>query len=135
MRLVSSDSKQFGFSRKHRLRGKRAFDCVFARRCSAADERLVVFVHRNSVGHPRLGLSVGRKHGGAVRRHRIKRLLREAFRLTRAELPPEFDVVCVPRVAEKPTLADYQESLPRLTRRAAERWDKHEDWSADWRQS
>ena len=41
----------------------------------------VLFRLENNLGHPRLGLSVGRKFGNAVRRNRIKRLIREAFRL------------------------------------------------------
>jgi ribonuclease P protein component len=40
-----------------------------------------------------MGLTVSRKVGGAVRRSRIKRLLREIFRLNRQELVPPMDVV------------------------------------------
>ncbi|HVE11921.1 MAG TPA: ribonuclease P protein component [Elusimicrobiota bacterium] len=48
-------------------------------------------------GGPRLGLSVSRKVGGAVRRNRLKRLIREAFRLNRARLKAGVDVVFYPR--------------------------------------
>jgi len=47
---------------------------------------------------PRLGLSVSKEHGGAVRRNKIKRLLREAFRLERPALPPRLELVLIPRV-------------------------------------
>ena len=123
-----SQGEDYSFGEKYRLKGRRAFACVFDRKCSAADAKLLVFVHRNSVGHPRLGLSVGRKHGGAVKRNRIKRLLREAFRLTRSQLPQEFDLVCVPRVRERVTLAEYMESLPKLAAQAAARWRTHDGW-------
>jgi ribonuclease P protein component len=120
--------KQFPYRRKHRLKGRLAYSIVYARRCSAADANMIVFVHRNSVGHPRLGLSVGRKHGNAVARNLRKRLLREAFRLSMAELPPNFDVICVPRIRDDPSLAGYMNSLPRLMRQAVARWDRHEDF-------
>lgn len=48
---------------------------------------------------PRLGLTVPRALGGAVVRNRIKRRLREAFRLNRAALDPKWDIVVNPRRA------------------------------------
>lgn len=48
---------------------------------------------------PRLGLTVPRALGGAVARNRIKRRLREAFRLHRASFGPEWDIVLNPRRA------------------------------------
>jgi ribonuclease P protein component len=51
----------------------------------------------------RLGVTVTRKSGKAVVRNRFKRLLREAFRLDQALLPPGYDLVVVPKRGVTPS--------------------------------
>ena len=58
-----------------------------------------VFGLLNGLGHCRLGMAVSRKVGGAVQRNRVKRLLREVFRLHRARLEPAMDLVINARPA------------------------------------
>ena len=102
---------------EYRIRRDADFKRTYLRRCSASDGRLLVFGEANGLAHPRLGLSVSRKVGNAVARNRWKRLLREAFRLTRAALPQGVDLVVIPRGREPPALAALMDSLPRLARR------------------
>jgi ribonuclease P protein component len=85
----------------------------------ASDDTLVVHSCENELGHPRLGLSVSRKVGGAVVRNRWKRLLREAFRLRRPDLPQGVDLVVVPRAGTLTDLSAITESLVGVSRRAA----------------
>jgi ribonuclease P protein component len=59
-----------------------------------------------------------------VRRNRLRRLYREAFRLTRHEMPTGLDLVLIPRNSEEPALADLQKALPRLVRHAARKLEK-----------
>jgi ribonuclease P protein component len=47
----------------------------------------------NPHGVTRLGIAAGRKAGNACTRNRIKRRLREYFRLNREKFPPETDIV------------------------------------------
>ena len=108
------------FLARFHLRRGVDFQRVYDRRASASDGRLLVFVAANELGYSRLGLSVSRKHGGSVARNRWKRLLREAFRLSRAELPDGVDMVLIPRGGE-PELVDLRKSLVRLANKAAKR--------------
>lgn len=109
------------FTPAHRLRKTVQFERVYQRRRSASDGRLLVLVCENDCEHPRLGLSVSRKVGGAVERNRWKRRLREAFRLTQQDLPHGVDLVIVPRATDVPPLAELKASLLRLSAQAASR--------------
>lgn len=51
----------------------------------------------NTVGCSRLGISVTKKTGSAVDRNRIKRIIREAFRLHRQQFPKYSDIVVTVR--------------------------------------
>ncbi len=116
---AADDQRALG--RENRLRQAAQFARVYARRVSASDGRLLVYVAENELGHPRLGVSVSRKVGGAVTRNRWKRLLREAFRLERSELPQGLDLVVIPRGTAVPEMSALRSSLVRLSQRAAER--------------
>lgn len=63
---------------------------------------------------PRLGLVVTRRLGKAVRRNRVKRLLREFFRRHREELPPQDIIILAKKGAETLTYADVTRELGRI---------------------
>jgi ribonuclease P protein component len=111
------------FSKRLRLLKPADFRRVLDTRRTAADGFIRVSGIANGLGHPRLGLTVSRKVGGAVVRNRWKRVLREAFRMTQHDLPP-LDLVCIPRGGKCPPLRQIIESLPALADRINKQIDK-----------
>ena len=87
MRLTPSDRlrKRFEF-RRLRDSGRRVHTPSF-----------VFMIAPSQFVQPRLGITVSRQVGNAVRRNRVKRLVREAFRQQRNMLPPTSDLVVIAR--------------------------------------
>jgi len=106
------------------LRRPSDFQRVYDRRRSVSDEWLIVYGCENGLPHLRLGLSVSRKYGPAVRRNRLRRLYREAFRLTKHELPAGLDLVLIPKTLKEPGLQDLIKALSKLVGQLAGRLAK-----------
>jgi ribonuclease P protein component len=112
--------------RSHHLRLPRQFEAAYAARVRESRGPLTVYALPNDLGHPRLGLSVSRKVGTAVRRNRIRRLLREAFRLMQHDFPRGYDLVIVVRPHEPLMLAEYQKLLAAAVFRLHQAWQRRE---------
>jgi ribonuclease P protein component len=112
-------SPSFTFRPAEHLRRPTDFQRVYDRRRSVSDSWLIIYACENGLPHLRLGLSVSRKVGKATQRNRLRRLYREAFRLTRHTLPPGLDLVLIPRKSEEPPLEELKRSLPRLVQQVA----------------
>lgn len=119
MRAPEPARRRQRFPRSLRLTRKAEFERLLTTGRRMHDERLSLWVLPSGDGVTRLGLIVGARYGGSVQRNRAKRVLREAFRLIHAELPPGLELVCRPKVGAVMRLGECQESLRQLSRRAA----------------
>ena len=110
------------FPKSAHLRKPDEFRAVYDHRCKAGDGHMLIFARHNELGETRCGLSVSKKqHGCAVKRNRIKRQLREAFRQSRSELPIGLDLILIPRRDSGAGVDDYRKSICRLAQRLQKR--------------
>lgn len=86
---------------RQRLRNPSDFRRVYDTRKPWHGPAVVIFFRPNGMSFSRMGVSVSRKHGSATKRNRLKRVLREAFRLGQTEMPEGFDFVLIPRQGVK----------------------------------
>lgn len=115
--MTSPASFRFHEKVKHPDDFRRAFE----RRRSVSDAFLIVHGVENGLDHSRLGIAVGRKKvRAATARNRIKRVIREAFRLSKSEIPPGLDLIVLPRGASL-TFEAARRSLPKLAKDVARR--------------
>ena len=98
------------------LKKNRDFLRVYHKRKSRADARLVLYIRKNDTEKSRLGISVSRKVGNSVVRHRVKRLIKEAYRLHESGFKPGYDLVFVARSASaESTYREIESSVMTLS--------------------
>lgn len=85
---------------------------------------LAFHARRNDLPITRFGMSVSRKVGIAVQRNRIRRKLREAFRLSQHELPAGYDIVTVVRPHSPLELSEYQRLMIGAIQKLDKKWRK-----------
>ncbi len=83
------------------LKNSREFGMVYNQKESYANKYLVMYLRSNDLDYSRIGISVSKKVGNSVVRHRITRLIRESYRLNKDNIKDGYDIVIVARVTAK----------------------------------
>lgn len=83
------------------LKKNSAFRKIYSRKHSYANKYLVMYISENGTDTLRLGVSVSKKVGNSIVRHRLARLIREAFRLNSAHVRRGIDLIVVARAGLK----------------------------------
>lgn len=77
------------------------FQLVYQKRISYANRFLIMYIKENHLNKNRIGISVSKKVGNSVVRHRVTRLIRESYRLNEEAFERGYDIVIVARVNAK----------------------------------
>jgi ribonuclease P protein component len=108
-------------SARSRLRRKSDFEAAYARGRRFGNGFFGVTANWNDLGRPRLGLAVAvRIAGGAVERNRIRRIIRESFRVYQRELPAADLIVSARNRARGAAAPDLRASLVELWKKVNE---------------
>ncbi|MGA2330741.1 MAG: ribonuclease P protein component [Syntrophales bacterium] len=85
------------FGKHVRISKRRDYLTVYEQGMRSHSEHFTILVCKNEVGISRLGITVSKKVGSSVERNRIRRLVREFFRLNRSRLSTPQDIVIIAR--------------------------------------
>ncbi len=81
----------------NRLKKNEDFRKVYKKKKSMANKLLIIYILANEYGYNRVGFTVSKKIGKSVTRNRVKRLLRESYRLNEEKILSGYDIIFVAR--------------------------------------
>jgi len=101
------------------LKNNREFRKVYDKGKSLSNKYLVIFFIKNGLEYNRVGFSVTKKIGNAVTRNRVKRLIKEAFRLNSKNINQGYDIIFLSRIrCNQATYLDVEKSVLNLLKRS-----------------
>lgn len=105
--------KEQTYRKAERIAKRKTFSAIYHQGVWKSSTHFTIIICSNTQGVKRLGITVTKKTGNAVKRNRIKRLIREFFRLNKDLFPAGHDVVIMSK-RNMPPLT-YQEACRELT--------------------
>ena len=91
------NSKPKGFPKSARVVRRSEYRAIQRSSLRVVTDHFIIYARKRRRKSQRVGITVSKKVGNAVVRNRVKRLVRECFRLNRQHLPSELDLVLVAR--------------------------------------
>ncbi len=91
---------------EERIKRNSHFRYIYNRGKSISNDVLVLYTLKNNINSNRLGISVSKKVGNSVVRNRVKRLIKESYRLNKESFNKGYDFIFIAR--QKASLADYK---------------------------
>lgn len=85
--------------KENKIRKNVEFRAVYRRGKSFSNNLLVLYIYKNKKNINRVGISVSKKVGKSVTRNKVKRLIRENYRLNSSNLKAGYDLVFIARNA------------------------------------
>ena len=83
------------------LKKNKDFQYIYRKGKSYANKYLVMYVLENGTSQNRLGISVSKKVGNSIVRHRLTRLIRESYRLQEERFRCGLDIIVIARIGAK----------------------------------
>ncbi|HUS59176.1 MAG TPA: ribonuclease P protein component [Planctomycetota bacterium] len=113
--------KQFGLSRHERIGSRTDFDLVFREGRRLSEGAVLARYVPNGRPFTRMAVAVPGRLGNATKRNRARRMLKEAYRLHKHEMPPGIDIIFLPgRAWKSPPLAELEAAMKKIAARVAQ---------------
>lgn len=110
-----------------RVRTRSDFGALFRGGRRGGDGVVRVIIAKNGLEQTRIAAAVQKRYGNAVRRNRLRRLYKEAFRHEKERLPQGYDVVCSPpRGTGYPALPELRASLVKVVAQTVARLEERQ---------
>lgn len=118
--IISAETGKLKMEKKFVLKKNRDFQRLYRNGRYAASKSLVIYMQPNYLEINRIGITASKKCGKSVKRNRIRRLIRESYRMLQNNIEPGYDFVIVARKADEkktPTFQQIQKEMRFLLKR------------------